>query len=194
MKGVIITTILLLLSFILSANPVDSTVTSFEIHLKRKADNPLGFNTCNIDRAYIYNLVIEKLQKKLNSKNFHSLHNPLVLMKFVDVCGKDDRHANQVSDDDKQLLNKFEYEYFIRICGELDIDKTLNHNASANFKLKVYVFDAKGNLIAKSKSKSREKNLLQFTRTSEEAENYPVNEQEFFQLVNEAADSLNFGI
>jgi hypothetical protein len=192
MKGVIITTILLLLGFILSANPTDTTVTSFEIHLKRKADNPLGFNTCNIDREYIYNLVIEKLQKKLNSKNFHSLHNPLVLMKFVDVCGKDDRHPNQVSENDKQLLNKFKYEYFIRICGDLDIDKALNNNATANFKLKVYVFDVNGNLIAKSKSKSREKHLLQLTKS--DSENYPLNETEFFDLVNEAADSLNFGI
>lgn len=192
MKGVIVTTIMLLLGFILSASPIDTTVTSFEIHLKRKADNPLGFNTCNIDRAYIYNLVIERLQSKLKSKNFHSLHNPMVLMKFVDVCGKEMRQPGQISASDKLLLEKFQYEYFIRICGDLDIDKALNQHATAVFRLKVYVFDANGKLVAKSRSKSREKNLPLLNEPAEE--NYPLNEQEFFDLVNEAANSLQFGI
>jgi hypothetical protein len=194
MKGVIIITVLLLLSFILSAHPTtDTTVTSFEIHLKRKSEKPLGFNTCDIDRAYIYNLVIGKLQKKIDSKNFQSLHNPMVVMKFVDVCGKSDRHPNQISTSDKQLLSKFNHDYFIKICGNLDIDQSINRQATASFKLKVYVFDAQGNLVAKSKSKSRDKNLLEMRKGSSE-EGYPLNEQEFFDLVTEAANSLDLSI
>jgi hypothetical protein len=190
MKGVILLGVLLM-SLNLFGNSSDTTVTSFEIHLKRKSDNPLGFNTCSIDRQYIYNLVVEKLQKKIKIENLKSLHQPFVLMKFVDVCGKDN-HKSQISETDKKSLSNMKYNYFIKICGSLDIDRPMNQYSAATFKLKVYVFDAAGNLITKSKSRSREN--LAVVKQTNDSEGYPLNENEFFDLVNEAADSIEISI
>ena len=190
MKGAILAG-LIFLSLGSFGNSSDTTVTSFEIHLKRKADNPLGFNTCNIDREYIYKVVLEKLQKKINIENARSIHRPYVIMKFVDVCGRGS-HQKQITDADRKMLNQFQYTYFIKICGSLDIDQTIDRHAAATFKLKVYVFDASGNLIAKSKSRSRENNLNEVR--SDSPENYPLNETEFLDLVTEAADSLEISI
>jgi hypothetical protein len=114
-----------------------------------------------------------------------------VLMKFVDVCGRGS-HQNTITEADQQILNHFQYTYFIKICGSLDIDRTIDRHAAATFKLKVYVFDATGKLIAKSKSRSRENNLIEVD--SSDTENYPLNENEFLDLVNEAADSLEISI
>jgi hypothetical protein len=190
MKGVILGG-LLLLSLACLGNSGDTTVTSFEIHLKRKADNPLGFNTCNIDRQFIYNLVLEKLQKKIRMENTRSIHRPYVLMKFVDVCGRGGRQK-EITEADRQMLNQFDYTYFIKICGSLDIDRTLDRHAAATFKLRVYVFDADGNMVAKSKSRSHDNNLVEIDSTT--AENYPLNENEFLNLVTKAADSLEISI
>jgi hypothetical protein len=190
---VLITAVLLFFCLPLFANPSDTTVTSFEIYLKRKSsDNPLGFNTCNIDRLRIYNLVMEKISKKIDSKNFRSVHNPYVLMRFHDVTGKQHHNKNQITSDVKQSMKGHQYAYFVKIYGNLDIDSQLNQFQKATFTLKVYVFDADGKLIAKSKSKSREKNLTLHNYSDEE--NYPVNENEFFELVTDAASTLDLSI
>jgi hypothetical protein len=178
----------------LFGNPSDTTVTSFEIYLKRKSsDNPLGFNTCNIDRQHIYNLVMEKISKKVDSKNFRSAHNPFVLMKFHDVTGKQHHNMKTISNDVRQAMKGHEYAYFIKIYGHLDIDSQLNKFQKATFTLKVYIFDAQGNLVAKSKSKSREKNINVIQHYAGE-QSYPVNESEFFELVTDAASTLEISI
>jgi hypothetical protein len=190
MKGIVL--IFLALSNIaLFGNPSDTTVTTFEIHLKRKsADDPLGFNTCNIDRNRIYNVVIERLQHKLETQAFTSLHNPQVLMKFHDVSGKVSREdRKQVSKTDLQALKKRNYNYFVKVFGNLDIDCPLYQYQKATFVLKVYIFDANGKLVHKYKAKSRDNNVGVYKAA--EVENYPLSEQEFIDLVTRAADTLD---
>jgi hypothetical protein len=190
MKGIVLF-FLVLSNIALFGNPADTTVTSFEIHLKRKsADDPLGFNTCNIDRNQIYNLVIERLQRKLETQAFTSLHNPQVLMKFHDVSGgvsREDR--KQVSKADLVALKKRNYNYFVKVFGNLDIDCPLGQYQKATFKLKVYIFDAEGNLVHKYKAKSHDNNTGVYKAA--EVENYPLSEQEFIELVTRAADTLD---
>jgi hypothetical protein len=176
-------------------NPSDTTVTSFEIYLKRKsADKPIGFNTCDIDRLRIYNLVMNQISNKIHTKNFRSVHNPLVLMKFHDVSGRENHKISHIANDVRQSMKGHQYGYYIKIYGHLDIDGSVNQFQKATFTLKVYVFDAQGNLVGKSKSKSRERNLSAFHKPNGPEENYPVNEQQFFELVTDAATTLEISI
>ena len=194
MKGSVWVVIFVLIGLPLYANTSDTTVTSFEIYLKRRsADNPLGFNTCSIDRMRIYSVVMEKIGRKIQRKNFQSIHNPLVLMKFHDVNKKQSHSRSQIASGVKESMQGHHYSYFIKIYGHLDIDTPLNQFQKATFTLKVYIFDAQGNLIRKSKSKSRDRHL-EILATSPNEENYPLNEQEFFELVTDAADTIEIGI
>jgi hypothetical protein len=193
MKGLIPIVFFVLAGIPLFGNTSDTTVTSFEIYLRRQSpDSPLGFNTCNIDRSHIYDLVIDKIGRKIDSKNFQSIHKPLVIMKFHDVSGRTRHNKTEVAEAVKQSMKGHQYNYFIKIYGHLDIDKPLTRNQTATFTLKVYVFDSAGNLVAKSKSRSRDKNLAAFQQNIN-AENYPLNEQEFFELVTDAADTIDLG-
>jgi hypothetical protein len=196
MKGIGACVFFLFCGLTLFGNPADTTVTSFEIYLYRKSsDNPIGFNTCSIDRSHIYNLVMEKISGKVDTKNFLSVHKPLVLMKFHDVIGKERHSKNQIANDVMQSMKGHQYKYFIKIYGNLDIDTPLNQFQKATFTLKVYVFDSAGNLVAKSKSRSREKNLASIHNTKANVEeNYPVSEQEFFELVTDAANTIEISI
>jgi hypothetical protein len=179
----------------LPGNASDTTVTSFEIYLKRKSsDNPVGFNTCNIDRLHIYNIVMERLSGKFETRNFLSVHKPLVLMKFHDVTGKAHHNKNHIADDVAKSMKGHQYNYFIKIYGNLDVPTAHNQFQKATFTLRVYIFDENGTLIAKSKSKSREGNLAAFQNSPNQEENYPVNEEEFFELVSDAASTLEISI
>jgi hypothetical protein len=193
MKGFVLI-FLLLSNLVAFGDSSDTTVTSFEIHLKRKsADDPLGFNTCNIDRMRIYNLVMQKIQQKLETQIFTSIHNPMVVMKFHDVSGKVSREdRKEISKEDKKALKNHSYNYFVKVFGNLDIDSPLNRYQKATFVLKVYIFDAQGKLVHKCRSKSQDKYVGVYK--APEVENYPLNEQEFFDLVNHAADSLRIEI
>lgn len=195
MKGLVCVLIFLMTGIPLYGNSSDTTVTSFEIYLKRRSpDNPLGFNTCSIDRMHIYQLVMKKIGGKIKTENFHSIHNPLVLMKFHDVTKKQKHNIGDIASGVKASMDGHRYKYFIKIFGHLDIDSPLNQFQKATFTLKVYIFDAEGNLIKKSKSKSRDRHLEEFTQTTQGEEHYPLNEQEFFELVTDAADTIEIGI
>jgi hypothetical protein len=199
MKGFVASVVLVLSALSLfgkiNGNPSDTTVTSFEIYLKRKSsDNPFGFNTCSIDRMHIYNLVMEKIGRKIQTKNFLSVHKPLVLMKFHDVTGRAHHNKNHIFNDAMVSMKGHEYKYYIKIYGNLDIGSALNQFHKATFTLRVYVFDGNGNLVGKSKSRSRERNLAAFQHINDSQENYPVNEQEFFDLVTDAADTIEISI
>lgn len=198
MKSVVAIILMVLTGMQLLANPSsDSTAISFEIYLNRKADNPLGFNTCNIDRVQIFNLVMQQIREKIETQNFYSVSDPKVVMKFDEyVSTKESHDRNQFTKIDKQSLEGHQYNYFIKICGNLDIDSPLNQFQKATFKLKVYVFDGEGNLIAKSKSKATDNDLsyLKNSKSDDTEETYPLNEQEFFSLVTDAATSLDISI
>jgi hypothetical protein len=194
MKGFIAIVFFLLSASTLLGNPSDTTVTSFEIYLKRKSsDNSFGFNTCSIDRQQIYNVVMERIGKKIKAKNILSLHQPFVLMKFHDVTGRAHHNINHITNDAAQAMAGHQYKYFIKVYGNLNVNHAARLSRKATFTLRVYVFDAEGNMIGKSRSTSRERNLT-FHKTSNEEENYPVNEQEFFELVTDAADTLEISI
>jgi len=196
MKDLVCAVVFLLTGFPVFGNVSDTTVTSFEIYLKRRsADSPLGFNTCSIDRMHIYNLVMEKIGRKIQSKNFHSIHNPLVLMRFHDVTKKQHHSKPDVANGVRESMEGHQYNYFVKIYGHLDMDTPLNQFQKATFTLKVYVFDAHGNLIGKSRSKSKERyfNVVPASAVANE-ETYPLNEQEFFELVTDAADTIEISI
>jgi hypothetical protein len=168
----------------------DTTGTTFEIHLKRKSDNPLGFNTNSIDRKKIYEAVIKQLGNKIHSPNFYSLQNPDVVMKFQEyVSTKTSR--GELSLTEKRALNQHHFNYFVKIFGYLDIDSPLNQFQKATFTLRVYVFDASGNLIAKSRARSiyRDSDIINTQQLA-----HPVNENEFLELVADAATSLELGM
>jgi hypothetical protein len=189
MKGIVLS-LLMLSNLLVFGVSSDTTVTSFEIHLKRiSADSPLGFNTCSIDRDRIYNFVMEKVKEKLASENLTSLYNPQVTMKFHDVTGKVKRRDQKsiLPEEEKSLKNRT-YNYFVKVYGNLDIDSPLNQYQKATFDLKVFIFDRDGNLVHKCKSRSRDRNVGTYGKA--EIENNPITEQEFFELVNLAAQTL----
>jgi hypothetical protein len=135
---------------------------------------------------------MQKIRTKFETENFHSIHNPLVLMKFNDVTGRENHSRSQAENDARQSMKGHQYSYFIKIYGHLDLDGPINQYQKATFTLKVYVFDSKGNLIGKSKSRSYDK-VKTFDRSAT-VENYPLNEQEFFELVTDAANTLEITI
>jgi hypothetical protein len=193
MKGIVL--ILLLLSnLVLFGNPADTTITSFEIRLKRKSvDDPLGFNTCTVDRTKIYNVVMQKIQRQLESHDMASLHNPQVVMKFHDVSGKSKKkNEKELSKEEFKSLKNYQYNYFVKVYGNLDIDSPMNQYQKATFNLKVYIFDSEGKLVHKCRSQSRDHRVGIYRKA--ELDNNPITEQEFLQLVTKATDSLEIKI
>jgi hypothetical protein len=171
------------------ANP-DTTVTSFEIHLKRRsADYSLGFNTSSIDRLKIYNAVMQQIQDKLATNQIMSLHQPYVLLKFHEYLSDKESSLNHISPSEQSELDRHAHNYFIKVSGHLNTSTPLNPFAKSTFVLKVYVFDSTGKLIAKCKSRSGEKDL---NRTDDSAE--AITESAFLQMVSDAAMNLRLQI
>jgi hypothetical protein len=180
MKG-FLTGAMLLMAIQLFANTSDTTVTSFEIHLKRKsADASIGFNTTSIDRKKLYNSVIQNIKDKISAEAFCSLHDPLVLLKFNEyTTGKG--HPDEISFGEERSLREHKYNYFVKIYGQLN---------KSTFTMKVCVFDAQGRLIAKGKSKASGRGFEDLQ--SEQVDG--ISEQDFFNLVSDAASNLEISI
>lgn len=192
MKGLVLILVFSLVFFGQTfGNAADTTVTSFEIRLKRNQD-PFGFNTCNIDRAHIYELVTDLLSEKFSGSSFKSIHDPYVLLKFTDVdkAGKSNR---VMSTQEKKLLKTEKYSHFVKIFGDFDIDKPFNQYYLARLSLTVYIFDSEGKLIKKSKARSKEKYFPHAERTMGDVPT-SINESQFFDLVDEAAHQLEIAI
>jgi hypothetical protein len=190
MKGFLIA-VMLLTGITGFANTPDTTVTSFEIHLKRKSsDNSLGFNTCTVDRLKLYNTVMQQIKGKISAEQFSSLHQPLVLLKFQEYISEKGQHPDEISYAEAQSLKGHKYNYFVKIYGNLKASTPLNPFEKASFTLKVCVFDSNGRLIAKGRSKSRGKDIAALT-TNEDA---TMSEQQFLELVTDAATELNLSI
>ena len=173
------------------ANISDTTATTFEIHLKRRSDQPLGFNTCNIDRMKIYDVVLKKLSAKINLLNIYSVHDPKVVMKFEEYVTSRASSKGYLSLVEQRMLEQHHFNYFIKIHGYLDIDSPLNQFQKATFTLRVYIFDSTGNLISKSRSRSVHRDAaILGSETVPGEEDYAVNEDEFFRMVTSAASSI----
>lgn len=176
------------------ANTGDTTVTSFEILLKRKSnDYALGFNTSTIDRLKLYNTVMKQIRSKLSAEEFCSLHDPLVLLKFNEYTNEKPTHADEISYAEEQSLKEHKYNYFVKIYGHLNPNSPLNPFQKTTFTLKVCVFDVNGKLIAKGRAKSTDKSIQVISKTAEEG-NSAITEQQFLELVTDAASHLNLNI
>jgi|GEM_PF-6657561 len=174
----------------------DTTVTSFEIHFKRKSsDGSLAFNTTNIDRQALYNTVIRQLQKKLSAEQFHSLHQPLVLLKFDEyVKEKDSCHPDEISFGEERSLKGHQYNYFVKIYGEFNSRTPLDPFHKEIFILKVCVFDANGKLIAKGRSRSCGKDINPFPNAENTGGQTMITEADFLEIVSDAVNSLHLQI
>lgn len=188
MKGFLIG-VMLLAGIPVFANSPDTTVTSFEIHFKKKSsDYSLGFNSCSLDRLKLYNSVMQKIQKKMEVKNLRSLQQPLVTIKFHEYSDEKDGDQKVLSSFEKQAIAG--HNYYLKVCGHLNPSTPLNPFRKATFTLKVFVFDSKGNLIASSKGKSDAKDISDFYKTTDKQ----ISEEQFISFVSEAANKLNLQI
>ncbi|MBT1702131.1 hypothetical protein [Chryseosolibacter indicus] len=189
------TALLLILSLmaiqvIAQQTEISSGITSFEIKLDRKSPyKNLGFNTTNIDRHYIYNVVVEAIKRGLHANDMKSMHSPEVVLMFDDYVNHQKREKrNTMSGSDLKILKNGNFDYFIKIFGKLNMNKASQNNAI--FKLNVYVFDGEGSLISKTKSKARSK-VIPFEESETLTEvDYPITENDFIQLVKKAATTL----
>lgn len=180
MKGLLIG-VMLLTGIQVFANTGDTTVTSFEIHLKRKATGEAGaFNTTSIDRLKLYNTVLAQLKDQLSAEAFCSLHEPLVLLKYQEYI-TEKGHTDEISFSEERSLKTHRYNYFVKIYGQLN---------KSTFTLKVCVFDAQGRLVAKGKSKSTGKDSQELS----EGDFSGMTEQAFLNIVTDAASGLNLVI
>jgi hypothetical protein len=180
MKG-ILAGVMLLTAIQLFATEKDTTVTSFEIHLKRKStDESIGFNTTSIDRHKLYNAVINNIKDKISAEAFCSLHEPLVLLKYNEYSNEKG-HPDEISFGEERSLKEHKYTYFVKIYGQLN---------KSTFVMKVCVFDAQGRLVAKGKSKAYGKGLSELTSDGSTG----ISEQDFLDLVSDASSNLEISI
>ena len=185
--------VMLLAGIQVNANIQDTTVTSFEIHLKRKSsDETIGFNTTAIDRNKLYNTVIQQLQGKLSAEAFCSLYQPMVVLKFNEYTEKG--RYDEISFGEERSLKSHRYNYFVKIYGQLNACTPLDPFHKATFTLKVCVFDAQGRLVAKGKSKASGKNLQELTKVQPADPDHPMTEEDFIGLVRDAATTLQITI
>jgi hypothetical protein len=181
MKGFLIG-VMLLTGTQLFANKRDTTVTSFEIHLKRKsADNSIAFNTTSIDRLKLYNTVMLKIKNQISAEAFCSLHQPMVLLKFNEYTSEKGR-ADEISFGEQRSLKTHKYNYFVKVSGYLN---------KSNFTMRVCVFDARGRLIAKGRSKATGKSMEDLQVDPSDT---GLTEQAFLELVTSAASSIHLSI
>jgi hypothetical protein len=190
--------IFFLITYTLSGQSSDANtgISSFEIQLNRPSPNRnLGFNTSSIDRHEIYQLVTAEIRNKIHTKDIQSLHSPEVEIKFDEYISNSGRHRlNEISEAEIQSLQQGGFNYFIKIFGSLDMDGSLNQNPSATFILKVFIFDMEGNLLFKTKSRSKNTNFAVAKNTHTPKNTHPINEQDFVELVKEAASTLEISM
>jgi hypothetical protein len=196
MKGFLVGVVLLMG---IQANAVtpDTTVTSFEIHFKRKSsDESLAFNTSSIDRQALYNTVVRQLRKKLSAEQFQSLHQPLVLLKFNEYINeKAGCRPDEITFGEERSLKGHQYNYFVKIYGEFNTRTPLDPFHQEVFTLRVCVFDAQGRLIAKGKSRSSGKDVNPYPHAeNDDAQTTKITEAKFFELVSDAVDHLHLQI
>jgi len=196
MKGVLVG-IVLFMGIQAYAIVPDTTVTSFEIHFKRKSsDEALAFNTTLIDRQVLYTRVIRLLKNKLSAGQFKSLHDPQVLLKFDEYTTEHRScHPDEITFGEERSLKQHQYNYFVKIYGQLSMSTPFDPFHKEVFTLRVCVFDAQGKLVAKGKSRSTVRDIRPFPNAeTREAQAVSITEKDFVDLVTDALTNLHLQI